>query len=104
MSLRFDQQPNKWAPTPLKLPGCDHPTSTCLPLSADGPEGGVAAVGPVGTPACPFTYGFPPRALAPWPLRRLRGPVGGVAPIREVEDALGVAEDEDGPAEAAVDP
>ena len=54
-------------------------------------------------PAWPFTYGFPPRPLPVCPLRRLRGPVGGVAPIREVEDAFGVAWDED-EAAAAVDP
>ena len=55
-------------------------------------------------PAWPFTYGFPPRPLAPaWPLRRLRGPVGGVAPIRDAEDVLRF-EDEEVEAAAAEDP
>ena len=87
---------NERQPTPLELPGCDHGTSTCLPFSAEGPVGGdVAAAGPGGMPARPFTYGFPPRPRCPaWPLMRERGPVGGVAPIRE--PAAGApAEDED---------
>ena len=104
MSLQFYSQPDEGAPTPLEPPCCDHPTSTCLPFSAAGPVGGVAAAGPVEMPAWPFTYGFPPLPLPACPLRRLRGPVGGVAPIREVEDALGVAEDEDEAAAAAADP
>lgn len=83
----------KSPPTPLELPGCALPTSTCLPFSAEGPVG-VDAAGPVGMLPCPLRYGFALLPLTPacaW--RRLRGPVGGVAPIREVDDAPEVAEE-----------
>lgn len=93
--------------TVLELDWWFHMLSACLPFCENrplGPVGGDMAAGPVGMLVCPFTYGFPPR-LALEPLTRLRGPVGGVAPILLVgcdEDAF-VAEAvaEDDPADAA---
>lgn len=72
--------------------------STCLPFDRLlGPVGGETAAGPAGIAPWPFTYGLPrPTPRPPCPVApdsRLRGPVGGVAPILDVPLEV-VAEDE----------
>ncbi|KAH9921792.1 uncharacterized protein B0H18DRAFT_1121249 [Fomitopsis serialis] len=80
--------------------------STCLPFNELlGPESGEVVAGPAGIEPWPFKYGLPrPVPLAPD--SKLRGPVGGVAPILEVVaevevevevEVEAVAEDEDAP-------